>query len=267
MSSGSAVSSAGTVPPSPETASMNGTGTAPTQTPALEVSGLRTGYGRTVILRDLSLTVPAGQVTALLGPNGAGKTTLLRAACGFLPAMSGNIRLFGEEVTRVAPHRRFAKGLCHIPEGRGIFRSLTVRENLVMQCPKDSDKDALDRAAAAFPILGQRLNQLAGTLSGGQQQMLAMAAAYVRSPRLVLVDEASLGLAPLVVDEIFSFLQRITTEGSSLLIVDQFATRALNMAETAYVLRRGEMVYDGSAKELLKGDLFSQYLGTADGAN
>jgi len=263
----SAVSSAGTVPPSPETAAMNGTGSAPQQAPALEVSGLRTGYGRTIILRDLTLTVPAGQVTALLGPNGAGKTTLLRAACGFLPAMSGSVHLFGEDVTRVAAHRRFAQGLCHIPEGRGIFRSLTVRENLSMQCPKGSDKEALDRAAGAFPILGQRLNQVAGTLSGGQQQMLAMAAAYVRNPRLVLVDEASLGLAPLVVEEIFGFLQRLTTEGSSLLIVDQFATRALGMAETAYVLRRGELIYEGSAKQLLEGDLFSQYLGTADGAN
>jgi branched-chain amino acid transport system ATP-binding protein len=246
---------------------MNGSANAPEQTPALEVSGLRTGYGRTIILRDLSLRVPAGQVTALLGPNGAGKTTLLRAACGFLPALAGTVRLFGDDVTKVNPHRRFARGLCHIPEGRGIFRSLTVRENLAMQASKSSDKDALERAEAAFPILRERLNQIAGTLSGGQQQMLAMAAAYVRNPRLVLVDEASLGLAPLVVDEIFGFMQRLTSEGSSLLIVDQFATRALDMAETAYVLRRGEMVFSGTAKDLLKGDLFSQYLGTGDSAN
>ena len=246
---------------------MNGTSTLPSPEPALEISGLRTGYGRTIILRDLSITVPSGQVTALLGPNGAGKTTLLRAACGFLPAMSGTVRLFGEDVTRVSPYRRFAGGLCHIPEGRGIFRSLTVRENLAMQSPKGSDKEALDRAATAFPILRERLNQLAGTLSGGQQQMLAMAAAYVRNPRLVLVDEASLGLAPLVVDAIFEFMQRLTSEGSSLLIVDQFANRALEMAETAYVLRRGEMVFQGAAEELLKGDLFSQYLGTGDREN
>lgn len=248
---------------------MNGTATlqAPPP-PALEISGLRTGYGRTVILRDLSMSVPAGQVTALLGPNGAGKTTLLRAACGFLPALSGTVRLFGEDVTRVTAHRRFAQGLCHIPEGRGIFRSLSVRENLVMQCPKgSSDKDAVDRAATAFPILKERLNQVAGTLSGGQQQMLAMAAAYVRNPRLILVDEASLGLAPLVVDAIFEFMQRLTSEGSSLLIVDQFATRALEMAGTAYVLRRGETVYQGAAAELLKGDLFSKYLGAGDNEN
>jgi branched-chain amino acid transport system ATP-binding protein len=134
-----------------------------------------------------------------------------------------------------------------------------------MQSPQGcSDKESLDRAATAFPILHERLHQAAGTLSGGQQQMLAMAAAYVRNPRLVLVDEASLGLAPLVVDAIFGFMQRLTAEGSSLLIVDQFATRALEMAETAYVLRRGETVYEGAAGELLKGDLFSQYLGAGD---
>ena len=244
---------------------MNGTATLPDPRRHSRSAGCAPGYGRTVILRDLSLVVPAGQVTALLGPNGAGKTTLLRAACGFLPALSGTVRLFGEDVTRVTPHRRFAQGLCHIPEGRGIFRSLTVRENLVMQSPKgSSDKEALERAATAFPILQERLHQIAGTLSGGQQQMLAMAAAYVRNPRLVLVDEASLGLAPLVVDAIFEFMQRLTSEGSSLLIVDQFATRALEMAETAYVLRRGETVYEGAASDLLKGDLFSQYLGAGD---
>jgi branched-chain amino acid transport system ATP-binding protein len=227
---------------------------------ALEVSGLSAGYGRTVVLRDLTLSVPAGQVTALLGPNGAGKSTLLRAVCGFLPAMHGRIRLFDEDVTRLAPHRRFAKGLCHVPEGRGVFRSLTVRENLALQAGKRGEKDALDRAATAFPVLGDRLAQIAGTLSGGQQQMLAMAAAYVRNPRLVLVDEASLGLAPIVVDEIFAFLQQLTDEGGSLLLVDQFATRALGMATTAYVLRRGELTYVGSAAELLRGDLFSRYV-------
>jgi branched-chain amino acid transport system ATP-binding protein len=230
--------------------------------PVLEVTGLRAGYGRTVVLRDVTLSAPAGQVTALLGPNGAGKSTLLRAICGFLPAMRGGVRLFGDDVTTLTPHRRFAKGLCHVPEGRGVFRSLTVRENLTMQCGKGSADEAIDRAATAFPILRERLKQTAGTLSGGQQQMLAMAAAYVRDPRLVLVDEASLGIAPIVVDEIFDFLQRLTTEGSSLLLVDQFATRVLGIASTAYVLRRGELVYQGTAKELLDSDLFARYVGT-----
>ena len=240
------------------TAPMNGHAAAPP--PALEVIGLRTGYGRTVILRDLTLSVPTGQVTALLGPNGAGKSTLLRAICGFLPAMRGTVRLLGDDVTGLAPHRRFAKGLCHVPEGRGVFRSLTVRENLKMQCGKGDEADAIERAKTAFPNLRERLKQPAGTLSGGQQQMLAMAAAYVRSPRLVLVDEASLGLAPIVVDEIFEFLDRLASEGSSLLIVDQFAPRALGIATNACIMRRGEIVYSSTAKELLDSDLFSRYV-------
>lgn len=228
--------------------------------PALEVTDLSTGYGRTVVVRNLTLSVPAGQVTAVLGPNGAGKSTLLNAISGFLPALTGRIHLFGEDVTRLASHRRFAKGLCLIPEGRGIFRSLTVRENLVMQSHLGSEKEAVEHATTAFPILRERLNQIAGTLSGGQQQMLAVAVAYVRSPRLVLVDEASLGVAPIVVDEIFGFLERLAAEGGSLLIVDQFAPRALGIATTAYIMRRGEIAHHGSAKELLDSDLFSRYV-------
>ena len=233
---------------------------------ALTITGLSTGYGRTVVLRDLSLTIPVGQVTALLGPNGAGKTTLLRAICGFLPAMSGSINLFDEDMTKAAPHQRFAKGLCHVPEGRGVFRSMTVRENLLLQCGRGDGREAIERASAAFPILRDRLSQSAGTLSGGQQQMLAMAAAYVRDPRLVLVDEASLGLAPILVDEIFGFLHRLTQEGSSLLLVDQFANRALGMATSAHVLRHGELSYSGDAQSLMDTDLFAHYVGESHAA-
>ena len=233
-----------------------------TMSPALEVRGLVTGYERTTILRDVSITVPPSQVTALLGPNGAGKSTLLRAISGFLRADRGSIALFGEDVTRVPSFRRFEKGLCLVPEGRGIFRSLTVRENLVMQSAKGREKEAMERATSAFPILGERLRQQAGTLSGGQQQMLAVAAAYVREPRVILVDEASLGLAPIVVDEIFSFLQRVTASGTALLIVDQFVSRALGMATRAYILRRGEIAYSGPARDLLDGDMFSRYIGS-----
>ncbi|MBW8764595.1 MAG: ABC transporter ATP-binding protein [Microbacterium sp.] len=226
----------------------------------LEVEGLTTGYGRTVVVRDLSLSVPAGGVTAVLGPNGAGKTTLLRAVCGLLPVSKGRVRLFGEDVTKVAPFQRFARGLCHVPEGRGIFRGLTVRENLKLQAGGRDESRAIELAASAFPILRDRLGQTAGTLSGGQQQMLAMASAYVRNPRLVLVDEASLGLAPIVVDEIFAFLAGLPERGSSILLVDQFAPRALAIASTAYVMRRGEIAFSGTGKELLEGDLFSQYV-------
>jgi branched-chain amino acid transport system ATP-binding protein len=230
--------------------------------PALVVSGLEAGYGTTTVLRDVSLQVAAGEVTALVGPNGAGKSTLLRTVAGLLPAAKGSVTLFGAEVTRKAAHRRFAAGLCLIPEGRGVFRSLTVRENLVLQSRAGEETTAIERATDAFPILRERLAQTAGTLSGGQQQMLAMAAAYVRSPKLVLVDEASLGLAPLIVDEIFDFLGQLPARGTSLLVVDQFVTRALQLASTAYVLRQGEVVYSGSAQTLLDGDLFSHYAGT-----
>jgi branched-chain amino acid transport system ATP-binding protein len=229
---------------------------------ALHVDRLACGYDRTTILRDVTLTVPPSQITALLGPNGAGKTTLLRAISGFLPATSGSIHLFGEDVTKVSPYRRAERGLCHVPEGRGIFRSLTVRENLIMQAEKGRELEAIDRAASAFPIFGQRIRQLAGTLSGGQQQMLALASAYVRSPRLMLVDEASLGLAPLIVHDIFDSIKRIASEGAALLMVDQFVTRALEMSTTAYVMRRGQIVYHGRSAELLDTELFSRYLGT-----
>jgi branched-chain amino acid transport system ATP-binding protein len=229
---------------------------------ALVVRGLEAGYGTTTVLRDVSLRAPAGSVTALLGPNGAGKTTLLRTISGFLPASAGTIEMAGQDVTRWRPHRRAASGLCHVPEGRGIFRGLSVRENLLMQAGRRSEDEAIERAASAFPILGQRLSQRAGTLSGGQQQMLAMAAAYVRDPLLVLVDEASLGLAPIVVDEIFEFLEQRTADGTALLIVDQFVTRALQMASAAYVLQRGTIAFEGSADELLQGDVFERYLGT-----
>ncbi|MEV5712902.1 ABC transporter ATP-binding protein [Amycolatopsis mediterranei] len=229
--------------------------------PALEVEGVSAGYGPTAVLREVSFTVPAGSVVALLGPNGAGKTTVLRAVSGLLPVRSGTIRISGREVTRERAHRRFARGLCHVPEGRGVFRGLTVRENLVLQAAAGQEDDALERAVAAFPILGRRLGQQAGTLSGGQQQMLAMAAAHVRSPGLVLVDEASLGLAPIIVDEIFEFLQQRADDGAALLIVDQFARRALALASTAYVLRRGRIVHGGPAADLLNSDLFGSYLG------
>jgi branched-chain amino acid transport system ATP-binding protein len=237
-------------------------GATPVAEPALVVSGLEAGYGTTQVLRDVSLRVATGEVTALVGPNGAGKSTLLRTVAGLLPATKGSVRLLGADVTKKAAHRRFAAGLCLVPEGRGIFRSLTVRENLVLQSSKGREEAAVDQATEAFPILRQRLGQTAGTLSGGQQQMLAMAAAYVRNPKLVLVDEASLGLAPLVVDEIFEFLGQLPARGASLLVVDQFVTRALQLATTAYVLRQGEVVYSGGAAELLDGDLFAHYTGS-----
>lgn len=228
--------------------------------PALEVKRLSGGYGSTVVLRDLSVSVPASAVTALLGANGAGKTTLLRTVSGVLRPTTGSILLFGREVTALPVHRRFEAGLCHIPEGRGVFRSLTVRENLVMQAHRGEEQIGISRACQAFPILGSRINQVAGTLSGGEQQMLAMATAYVRQPKLILIDEASLGLAPLVVDQLFAFMERVAKEGAALLIVDQFVTRALRLAQKVYVLSRGAITYSGSPTDLSESDLFNHYL-------
>jgi len=234
-----------------------------TPPPALEVDAVSAGYGPTAVLREVSLVVPAGSVVALLGANGAGKTTLLRAVSGLLPVRSGKIRMAGHDVTRERAQRRFARGLCHVPEGRGVFRGLTVRENLVLQGVAGREDESVERAVTAFPILGERLSQQAGTLSGGQQQMLAMAAAYVRSPDLVLVDEASLGLAPIIVDEIFAFLRQRAADGTALLIVDQFAQRALELAGTAYVLRRGRIAHSGPAAELVGSELADTYLGVS----
>jgi branched-chain amino acid transport system ATP-binding protein len=234
--------------------------------PALEVNAVSSGYGTTTIVRNVSLSVPAGCVAALIGSNGAGKTTLLKTIAGTLRPSSGTIRMDGSDVTRLSPARRHRLGACSIPEGRGIFRSLTVRENLHLQAHRGDEKAAIERAVAVFPPLGQRLGFAAGTLSGGEQQMLAMAQAYVKQPRLVLVDEASLGLAPLVVDVIFEFLRTITEQGASLLIVDQFVNRVLEMSDVAFVLRRGEIVYAGDPGTLLAGDIFQQYIGLSTSA-
>jgi len=242
-------------------ASSNGSGP-PAPPPALELREVTGGYGQTTVLRGVSITVPASGVVALLGPNGAGKTTLLKMVSGFLRPSSGSIRLFGDDAAGLAPYRRFEEGLCHVPEGRGVFRSLTVRENLIMQSRKGEEAEAISQACEVFPALGRRIGYVAGTLSGGEQQMLAMATAYIRSPRLIMVDEASLGLAPLIVDQIFGFMEKVAQEGKALLIVDQFASRALSLAGTAYVLSRGSITYSGSARELDHAELLSQYLGT-----
>lgn len=227
---------------------------------ALEVRSVDSGYGETTILRDVTLVVPAGSVVALLGPNGAGKSTLLKTACGLLRPTKGSIHVDGVDVTATSASRRARNGMCHVPEGHGVYRSLTVRDNLIMQSPKGAEAASIERAISAFPILGERLGQIAGSLSGGQQQMLAMASAYVRNPKLILVDEASLGLAPVIVDAIFAFLRERRDSGAALLVVDQFVTRALDLATHAYVLNRGTIVYDGSAADLAAGDVFERYL-------
>ncbi len=231
-------------------------------TTALSMKGITSGYGTTTIVRNIDLTIEAGSVTALLGPNGAGKSTLLKTMSGLIRPMSGSVLIDGQDVSSLAPNKRANLGLCHIPEGRGIFPSMTVKENLELQAKPGEQSIAIEKGIAAFPILGERLMQRAGTLSGGQQQMLSMARAYTQNPRVILVDEGSLGLAPIVVDEIFSFLAGVAAAGAALLIVDQFVARALALATSAYVMTRGEIVFAGTSAELQRSDVFERYLGT-----
>ena len=231
-------------------------------TTALSLKGITSGYGTTTIVRNIDLNIEAGSVTALLGPNGAGKSTLLKTMSGLIRPMSGSVMIDGHDVSSLAPNKRANLGLCHIPEGRGIFPSMTVKENLELQARPGEQSIAIEKGIAAFPILGERLMQRAGTMSGGQQQMLSMARAYTQNPRVILVDEGSLGLAPIVVDEIFSFLAGVAAAGAALLIVDQFVARALALATSAYVMTRGEIVFAGTSAELQRSDVFERYLGT-----
>jgi branched-chain amino acid transport system ATP-binding protein len=227
----------------------------------LRAENVTAGYGETVVLRDVTISVRASSVVALLGPNGAGKTTLLRTISGLMQPFSGRIWLGDKEITRRPAEFVARAGLCHVPEGRGIFPSLTVRENLVLQAKHGSERAGIDRIAEMFPELGRRLGQVAGSMSGGEQQMLALARATLSEPSLVVVDEASLGLAPVLVDRIFEAFVNITAAGTALLIVEQYVPRALEIADTAYLLDRGEIVFAGPAAELDGDELTRRYLG------
>jgi branched-chain amino acid transport system ATP-binding protein len=229
------------------------------------LEGVVAGYAETTVLRGVTLSVPERSVVALLGANGAGKTTLLRVASGLLRPTAGRMTLDGADVTGHRPHQLAAAGVCHVPEGRGVFPSLTVRENLALQAGSGGP-DGLERAVSAFPRLGERLSQTAGTLSGGEQQMLALARAYLANPKVMLLDEVSMGLAPKIVDEIFVFLDRLAHEGSSLLLVEQYVTRALALADYVYLMHRGTIAFCAEPSELADEDVFARYLGTEVGA-
>ena len=227
----------------------------------LELEGISAGYGTTTVLRDVHLTVPDSSVVALIGANGAGKSTLLRVASGALRPWSGRILLDDADLTARPPHRFAAAGICHVPEGHGVFAPLSVRDNLLLFSRKGQERAALERAVDAFPDLGARLNQPAGTMSGGQQQMLALARAYVSGARVILLDEVSMGLAPIIVDHIFEFLDRIRAEGVSLLVVEQYVNKVLAIADYVYILGRGEIIFAGDTAELAGQDVFGHYLG------
>jgi len=228
----------------------------------LELRNITAGYDTGTVLRDVSLTVPDNAVVALLGPNGAGKTTLLRVASGLLRPTSGQILLDGKDVTGQRPFELARAGVCHVPEGRGIFPSLTVRDNLQLQASSSGFKAAFAKATTTFPRLGERKEQIAGTMSGGEQQMLALSHAYVSDPSVVLLDEVSMGLAPKIVEEIFEYLHELAQQGQAQLLVEQYVSRALQLADYVYILDRGRISFAGEPGEISEETIMNSYLGS-----
>jgi branched-chain amino acid transport system ATP-binding protein len=227
----------------------------------LHLRSVTAGYGDAIVLRQVDFVVNPGEVVALLGPNGAGKTTLLRTATGFVKPRSGRVEVGGEDLTGRPPYRFTRRGLCQLPEGRGIFPSLTVRDNLTIQARARDRNRAIAEVAEVFPILGERLGQTAGSLSGGEQQMLALSRAYITRPKIVLADEASLGLAPMLVDKIYEALTRLVERGISVVVVEQYVQKALDLADTVYVLSRGEVIHAGNARDISTAEIYERYLG------
>ena len=231
----------------------------------LSIAGLRAGYGKIEVLHDVALSIEAGQIVTLIGANGAGKTTLLKTISGLIRPAAGSIDFEGESIVRRPPHRIVARGLSHVPEGRAILKRMTVLDNLRMGAYVRSDSDVgrdIDAVFARFPVLAERREQMAGTLSGGEQQMLAIGRALVARPRLLLLDEPSLGLAPKFVTRIFLTLRELRQEGKTILLVEQNARQALQVADRGYVMERGRIVLTGSGTELLNTPEVRQtYLG------
>ena len=234
----------------------------------LEVAGLTVAYGDLRVLWDVSFRVAAGELVALIGPNGAGKSTALKAIAGLVPVASGQVRLDGAPLLDEPPYGRIRKGLTLVPEGRGLFPAMTVQENLELGGfavpPPDGLAAAIERVATLFPVLAARRRQLAGTLSGGEQQMLAIAMALVSRPRLLILDEPSLGLAPLVVDQLYATVARLKREGLTILLVEQQVYLALALADRGYVLETGRIRQHGTGAELLADPHVQEaYLGLA----
>jgi branched-chain amino acid transport system ATP-binding protein len=216
----------------------------------LEVAGLSAGYGRVQVLWDVELSVGQQQIVALVGPNGAGKSTLLRALSGMIPISAGQASFRGLEVGGRSIEQIVDLGIAHVPEGRRLFPGLSVRDNLRLGGWRTDNRD-IGRVVELFPLLGDRLNQIAGSMSGGEQQMVAIARGLMGRPDLIMIDELSLGLAPMIVDEIIERLPDIAAAGTSVLLVDQDVDAALSVAERAYVLETGHIVLSGNAAELL----------------
>lgn len=233
--------------------------------PLLSVRGLRSGYGAVEVLRGIDLDVGEGEIVALLGSNGAGKTTFNQTVSALLPARAGRIRFGGQDITGSHYRAVVGQGLIHVPEGRRIFPNLSVRDNLELGSfarARANRAANLERVFAIFPRLKERTEQLAGTMSGGEQQMLAIGRGLMGEPRLLILDEPSLGLSPLLVEELFALIARLHAQGLAILLVEQNVAQSLELAQRAYVLENGAVQFSGSSAELLASDRLRQaYLG------
>ncbi len=232
----------------------------------LKVTDLNVSYGAIHAIHNVSLTVNEGEIVSLIGANGAGKTTILHTITGLKKATSGSVLLEGKELLTTEPHRIVTMGMAHVPEGRHVFAQMTVTENLEMGAYFRRDKDQMAKDLAdvlrRFPRLAERSRQLAGTLSGGEQQMLAVARGLMSRPKILLLDEPSMGLAPIIVDEIFTTIQEVNQEGVTILLVEQNAKMALSIANRAYVLETGDVVMEGEGQAMLRDDnVRKAYLG------
>ncbi len=230
----------------------------------LEVDNINVYYGQIHTLRDISLSVSEGEIVALIGANGAGKTTTLRTISGLLRSKTGSIRLMGDDISHTEAYKLVAKGLAHVPEGRHVFLQMTVQENLEMGAYTNKAylKEGIADVYERFPRLKHRKNQTAGTLSGGEQQMLAMGRALMSKPKLLMLDEPSMGLAPILVQQIFDIIKELHDAGTTILLVEQNAEMALAIADRAYVLESGRIKLSGTGKELAQSDEIKKaYLG------
>ena len=249
------------VHPTPSASGSHRATAAAAPSPLLELRGVTACYGRIQVLHGVDLVVPRGEVVALLGPNGAGKTTTLKVATGQHPVGSGCVHVAGRHVNGVRPDALARSGRCTIPEGRGVFRNLTVRENLKMATYSGTpEAQVVERAVDRFPRLGERLDQVVGTMSGGEQQMLAMARGLATDPALLIIDELSMGLAPLIVAELYEIVAGIAREGVSILVVEQFARTVLGVADRAVIMQHGHVIAAGSPADL-EAELSAAYLG------
>ncbi|MEE0421758.1 MAG: ABC transporter ATP-binding protein [Lachnospiraceae bacterium] len=232
----------------------------------LEIKDLNVYYGMIQAIKGISFQVKEGEVIALIGANGAGKTTILHAVTGLVPAKSGSIVFEGTDITRVPAHKIVSMGMAHVPEGRRVFAQLSVYQNLKMGAYTRKDKEEIEKTLEMvyerFPRLKERKSQLAGTLSGGEQQMLAMGRALMSHPKIILMDEPSMGLSPIFVNEIFNIIQEVSAGGTTVLLVEQNAKKALSIADRAYVLETGRITLEGKASELMNDESVKKaYLG------